>query len=400
MRAMGRRDIAVAAVVAVVLVACGTRASDTAGGLGPGQTPASSATAAASGSGSSAQPSGTRRPAVPAWASPSATVSVPTVYIKPIDPGSRVIDVMLRGRPDDVVGWAIYRDGVSLAPRQPGKAITAPGMFVGYDGSRGNLPMGGHVFRFDFTTEDGALYASGTVTYPLGPGETMAPEPVVGTRRPSTTPAVEVMPIVPGSQIIEVIVWGTPGDRVRGTVYRDGVFEVLSPELVIGDGGLRYGLHSNESRPIEGHEFRFEFTKDGASYASATVRVPLPPGSTLRPDVAAPRPTGTSTPTPLPTPRPTTGTTSSRIHIDTMTPTNAQISFSTTPNTRVSCTYLADGKPAFFETGLVTVDAQGIGRCGVAAGSGVPALTAVYVIIVFLPDGSELGRATLVYPLP
>ena len=64
------------------------------------------------------------------------------------------------------------------------------------------------------------------------------------------------------------------------------------------------------------------------------------------------------------------------------------------------CWYLENGKPSYFETGQITVDGTGIGKCGLKAGAGVSTFTSVFVIIVFLQDGSELGRVTLSYPLP
>ena len=83
-----------------------------------------------------------------------------------------------------------------------------------------------------------------------------------------------------------------------------------------------------------------------------------------------------------------------------MTASRANIRFTTVPNARVSCTYLKDGSPFFVETQRVPTDASGNGGCGLGTSTG-PAISAgVYVIIVFQPDGSELGRATFVYPLP
>ena len=281
--------------------------------------------------------------------------------------------------------------------------LTPDGLYVGY-GSPVLAPerLQGHVFRFDFTAEDGSLYASASVLYPLPPGATIAPDlpPAAPTAPPIPAGTlmrgtVTVDPIVPGIARVGVLLVGRPGDVVSYSIYRDGLpVSPTSPGRVLTSAGMHVTYDGTQAPyPIAGHVYRFDFTADdGSLYASASLLYPLP-GTTTAPP---PSPTATT----LPTPRPTTGTTSPAIHIDSMTPTSASISFTAPPNSRVSCTYLQDGKPVYFETGGQLVGSTGIGRCDVRAGSGVPTLTSVYVIIVFLQDGSELGRATLSYPLP
>ncbi len=252
-----------------------------------------------------------RTPPPPTQAPPPPTVApiapgTPmrgTVTVLPIVPDVARITVMLKGTPGDVVTWTAYRDGVLGTPRSATSTLTADGFYVGWDGTHATDRMEGHVFRFDFFAEDGSLYASASVLYPLTPSGTIAPDPASSSPPPTAKPtaaptvqpapgsstpapttgtsssAIRIEPRAVGSFTQVISVFGTDSVPLYCTLYRDTV-AISGPiplAMAHGVGGcaVDYGAQPDT---IRGHSVLFIITRaDGSEFARATVYFPTSP---------------------------------------------------------------------------------------------------------------------------